>query len=255
MLKTVKGKVIAGTVAVTLLAGAGAAFGASNAGGKLQDWYNTQFGQANQNIITDVARDAAGKAEGWATDYQGIKTAASNSINDTENEEYTEKSSSIDTAAQEHIDAINNQKDTISNYMETQFNAISSTLKTEINTAGAIALIAANRDITEHTGTKGSAARSSLETELGTVTTEAKADIQDAIDAAKADLTTQLTSETTATTTEIIGMIDAKIEYLKTTITNKKNQLVAAQQALITDKAATLETEAKASLQGIVDGI
>ncbi len=255
MIKTIKGKVVAGTVAVTLVAGAGVAFGASNAGGKLQDWYNAQFGQASQDIITDVARDAAGKAQGWATEYEGVKTAATNSINGTKNDEFTAKSTSIDKAAQEHIDAINNQQIAISNYMETQFNAISSTLQAEINTAGAIALIAANRDLTEHTGTKGSEARSSLETELGTVTTEAKDDIQDAIDAAKGALTTQLTSETTATTNEIIGMIDAKIAELRTKINDKKDALVAAQQALITAKALELENAAKTSLQDVVDGI
>lgn len=255
MLKTVKGKVIAGTVAVTLFAGAGAAFGASNAGGKLQDWYNAQFGQASQNIIKEVSKDAASKAEGWATDYQGIKNAATNSINGTKDDEYDAKSKIIDEAALEHITAINDQKVTISNYMETQFNKISVDMQKEINKAGAATLFAANIDIANHTGGKGKAARSSLETELGAVTTEAKDDIQDAIDGAKDALTTQLTTETTATTNEIIGMIDTKIEELRTKITARKDTLVTTQQNLIIAKAVELETAAKASLQGIVDGI
>ncbi len=40
MLKTIKGKVIAGTVSVVLLSSAGAAFASSNAGAKLQNWYD-----------------------------------------------------------------------------------------------------------------------------------------------------------------------------------------------------------------------
>lgn len=45
MLKTVKGKVIVGTVAVGLLSGAGVALGTSSAGVNLKKWVDKRAGQ------------------------------------------------------------------------------------------------------------------------------------------------------------------------------------------------------------------
>ena len=53
MLKTLKGKVIAGVAAVLIVAGGTAAFGASNAGAKLKAWYDGQFGIAKAAVEDD----------------------------------------------------------------------------------------------------------------------------------------------------------------------------------------------------------
>ncbi|SES30930.1 hypothetical protein [Psychrobacillus sp. OK032] len=256
MIKTVKGKVIAGTVAVTLLAGSGVAFGAAtDVGRNLITWYEGQFGKAGQAITTNVARDAASKAQGWATEYEGIKTAATNSINGTKTSEFSETSGAINTEKQKYINAVNSQKDVISKEMEKKFNDISITFQAQIEQAGKLALSSATTDLTTHTGTKGTEALTSLTADLNGVTDQAKLDLLAAIKAAKDSLNLELRKETSATTAEIIDMIDAKINELRPLINAKKEELVVIQQGLITTKAQELETAAKDDLQEIVDGI
>ena len=255
MLKTVKGKVIAGTVAVTLFAGAGAAFGASNAGANLKAWYDGQFSNASGQIEEAVASNVEGRINGLVTEYNGLKTGATNSINDTKTEESTTKSKNISDEAQAHIDNINAEKAHIDTYLAGQFDSLRGFANGLINHAGTAALNYANNDLTAHTGTKGTAALGALETDLNTTTTQAKDDLHTAIDNAKNSLQAQLDAEETATTAEIIALIDAKINYLRTEITAKRDALVVVQQGLIKTKAGELEAAAKKSLQDIVDGI
>jgi len=256
MLKTVKGKVIAGTVAVTLLVGTGAAFGSSlDAGQKLKAWYDGQFGNASGQIEDAVASNVEGRINGLVTEYNGLKTGATTSINDTKTAESTAKSTSISNEAQAHIDKINAEKAHIDTYLAGQFNSLRGFANGLINQAGTTAVNYANTDLTNHTGAKGTAALGALESDLNATTTQAKEDLQTAIDNAKNSLQGQLDTETTETTEEIIALIDAKIIELRTTITAKRDALVVAQQDLIKAKALALETEAKKSLSDIVDGI
>ncbi|MBU0905136.1 MAG: hypothetical protein KKF57_08055 [Firmicutes bacterium] len=255
MLKTVKGKVIAGTVTAVLVSGAGVAFGASNAGDKLEAWYDGQFGQASSNIERDVAANVNSRINGLATEYNGLKSAAGTSISTDGTSAYTTASGNIDTKTQEHINSIAAQQLQIEGYMDDQFARLSSFADGLINQAGNTALGYANRDLTSYTGTKGEAARASLTTELGTDTSEAVGELQQAISDAKGDLQDQLDSLEAATTEDIIAAIDAKIEDLRTIITQKRDDLVAAQKLLIDAKALELENAAKDALQEVVDGI
>lgn len=255
MLKTIKGKVIAGTVTAVLVSGAGVAFGASNAGEKLEAWYTGQFGLASDNIERDVAANVNSRINGLASEYNGLKTAASTSISTDGTNATTTASGNIDTATQEHIAAIAEEQAHIEGYMADQFTALSTFADGLINQAGTAALGYANRDLTNFTGSKGDAARASLTTELGTDTSEAVAELKQAISDAKGDLQGQLNTLEASTTADIIAAIDAKIVELRGTITAKRDALVAAQKLLIDAKAAELELAAKQALQAEVDGI
>lgn len=255
MLKTIKGKVIAGTVSVVLLSSAGAAFANSNAGANLKNWYDGQFGVATSNIVGDVENNVSGRINGLATEYEGLKTAAGTSISTDGANATTLASGNIDTATQEHIDSINAKQTQIEGYMNGQFAALKFAANGLINQAGNAALRYANNDLTNFTGDKGVAARATLTTGLEADTTAAVAELEQAIEDAKSELQTQLNTKEAATTEAIIDLIDAKIDSLRTTITQKRDDLVAAQKLLIDAKALELETAAKAELQTVVDGI
>ncbi|WP_394188344.1 hypothetical protein [Paenisporosarcina quisquiliarum] len=255
MLKTIKGKVIAGTVSVTLLAGAGAAFASSNAGANLKDWYDGQFNTASGNIQSDVATNVQNRINGLASEYNGLKSAAGNSISTDGTTATATASGNIDTAAQEHIDAINAEKVHIQGYMAGQFASLETFADGLINQAGTAAVNYANNDLTNYTGAQGVAARTSLTTALEDDTEDAVAELQQAISAAQGELQGQLNSLEDSTTENIIDAIDAKIEELRLTITAKRDALVAAQKVLIDAKAVELEEAAKAALQAEVDGI
>lgn len=255
MLKTIKGKVIAGTVSVVLLSSAGAAFASSNAGVNFKAWYDGQFNAASSGIQADVTSNVQNRINGLATEYNGLKTAAGTSIATDGTNATTLASGNINTANQEHINAINAQKTHIETYMAGQFTALSTFADGLINQAGTAALGYANNDLTSFTGAKGTAARTSLTTELETDTDEAVAELQAAISGAKTSLQGQLDTLEASTTADIIAAIDAKIVELRGLITAKRDALVAAQKLLIDAKALELENAAKTELQAVVNGI
>jgi len=255
MIKTVKGKVIAGTLAFGLVAGSGVAFGATDAGSKLQTWYNTQFGATTQAGIGEVATYAGSKAVGLAIEYEGLKTAASTSINTTRETATTVGTTKINEQSAEHIAAINQQKAAIAGHMATQFEELSSYANGLISQAGIAAVDYATGDLTAHTGAKGGAALTALTTDLGNAKNTAVSQLESAIATAKSELQAQLATEKASTVAEIKALIDEKIKALRIEITQIKNNLVKAQQDLITAKAIELQTAAEKEMQDLVDGI
>ena len=255
MLKTVKSKVIAGTTAVLLLTGGGVAFGASDAGTNLQHWYSVKFLQSSAKVTKDTYDYADSKKEGLINEYAGIKADAGNAIDTKKSDESAAKTTAINDAKKEHIDALNKKKREIEFYMSGQFKAIELAAKGVIEVTGKEARNYAFNDLTSFTGEKGKAAKSALEADLAAVQAKAITDLETAIDNAKNSLQSQLDSNTAASTEKIKGMIDNKINQLRGEITKKKDELVAAQTKIISDRAAELEAEAKAALDAVVGNI
>ena len=255
MLKTIKGKVIAGTVSVALLSSAGVAFANSDAGVNLKNWYDGQFGLAKSDIRSDVESHVTGEINGWANEYVSLRTAAGTSIDNDRIAANDLASDNIDTRTQEHITSINTTQADIESYMNRQFRTLFSDANVVINQAGDLALSYANDDLTDFTGTEGDDARDELTEALGTKKNEAVLELQQAIEDAQTELQTQLDNKEALTTQAIINAIDAKINSLRTAITQKRDDLVAAQKLLIDAKALELENAAKDALQSVVDDI
>ncbi len=255
MIKTIKGKVLAGTLVFGLVAGTGVAFGASNAGANLKTWYEGQFGKSSAEITKQVADYAGSKAEGLATEYEGLKTDATNSINEKGEFVAGVAGDNIDAKSREHIDAIKEQKSHIESYMSGQFDILSDFANGLINEAGDKALASANSDLKQYTGAAGNVANEKVKKDVGAVTTQALSDLEETINWAKADLQAQLDKETTLTVEEIKALIDAKIVELRTKITKIKNDLVAEQNKIITMTAKGLQLEAEKAMQDLVNSI
>ena len=255
MLKTIKGKVIAGTVSLALLSSAGVAFANSDAGANLKTWYDVQFGVAKSDIRTDVGSYVGENVQGWATEYVGLRAAAGTSIDNDRIAANELASNNIDTRTQEHINSINATQTEIEGYITRQFRTLYTEANGVINQAGDLALSYANDDLTDFTGDEGDAARDSLTETLGAKQTQAVEELRQAISDAQTELQAQLDSKEARTTQVIKDAIDAKIVELRGTITAKRDELVAAQKLLIDDKALELENAAKDALQDVVDGI
>ncbi|MBO0959872.1 hypothetical protein J1P26_09055 [Neobacillus sp. MM2021_6] len=255
MKKSIKTKVLSGAVAVGLLSSVGVAFASTDAGTNLQNWYNSQFGKSAASIQTQTTNYAVGKAPGLVNEYNGLRTNAVTSINGTKTAETAAANTAINNAKKEHLDALAAQKLAIQNHLQSQFDGIQQAADTIIGQVGLLAIDYANKDLTKLTGDKGSAALTSLTTDLNKSSDDAVKELQDAIDAAKADLQSQLDSATASRVDNIKHIIDKKIDELRGTITTKKNELVAAQQKLITEKAQKLQAQAEADLAAAVAGI
>ena len=255
MLKTVKGKVIAGTVAVTLFAGAGAAFGASDAGANLKTWYTAQFNKTAIEVAADSALYSGSKAKGLLNEYNTLREGAASEIDTSKTTNTNNSKTDIENAVAEHITSVEFSQAEINKYMEGQFNVISKAASDAMNNTADGITDFTTKDLTKLTGEKGKSALAHVNTELGQSKTDATAALNTAIKNAKDDLTAKLATEKGATTTEIKKMIDDKIIELRGKITEKKAELVAVQTGLIESKAAELEKAAIDELDAIVKAI
>lgn len=255
MLKTVKGKVIAGTVAFGLLSGIGVAFGATDAGAQLKTWYDAQFGKSSDRIAVEIANYGEGKIDGLVAEYNGLKTDAATQIS-TRGQEVTDiTNDGIDKRAGEHIDAVKEQKAHIESYLAGQFTDLKNFAATLINESGKKALEYANEDLKNHANAVGSEAQKKMVEDVDAVTKNAIKDLEETIKYAKEDLQAQLDKNTELTIEEIKALIDAKISELRTKITATNKALIAEQNRIITMGAKALLLKAESELQAIVDGI
>lgn len=255
MLKTVKGKVIAGTVAFGLLSGIGVAFGATDAGTNLKNWYNAQFGNASTQISMEVADYGLGKIDGLVTEYDGLKTNAFDRINSTGKVGTDATNKGVDRMAGEHIDAIKEQKMEIEKHLSGQFQSLRDFAAGLINETGQAALDYANEDLKNHANAVGSDTKDKMTKDINANTARAVNDLEETIKYAKEELQAQLDSNTNLTIEEIKGLIDAKIVELRGEITKLNNNLIAEQNKVITMTAKNLLLVAEKELQDIVDGI
>jgi hypothetical protein len=254
-MKSVKTKVLSGVVAVGLLSGVGAAFASTDAGTNLQSWYNGKFGQSAKSIQNQTTSYALGKVPALTNEYNGLRTGATNSINGTKNTSTSNANVAITSAKNEHLDALAGQKLAIQNHLQSQFDGIQQAADTIIGQVGLQAIAYANQDLTKLTGDTGSAALTQLTTDLNKSSDDAVKELNAAIVAAKADLQKELDDATASRIGNIKGIIDRKIDELRNTITAKKNDLVVAQQALITAKAQELQDAAIDDLDAVVANI
>ncbi|MBM6619137.1 hypothetical protein [Bacillus suaedaesalsae] len=252
MVKSFKGKVVTGVVAVGLLSGVSMAFANTDAGTGLKAWYDVQFGKSAASVQKQTTDYAASKVPALAREYNGLKSDATNSINSTRDSEITNTASDIESAKQGHVDALNAKEAEIAGYMASQFDGISVYANSVINSVGTQAYNYAQADLGRHTGSKGQAALTKVNDDLTATTNAAVTELEAEIASAKAALQAQLATETATTVEEIKAATDAKIAELRELITAKKNELVATQQGLITAKAQELEDAAKADLDALV---
>lgn len=255
MLKTIKGKIIAGVAAVVLVSGATAAFGATDAGAKLKEWFEARFGQALANVEADSEAYLVGEMDGLRDQLEGLKPIATTKINASRDKENDKAKANIGDTAAEHIGSIDSKRKELEGYMDYEFNKLK-------EDAGKIILERQNNfaryadmEMGRHTGTTGVAAREFVDAELTAATTQALSDIQAAIDAAKAELQALLDEKEDATTENIKGQIDEAVFGTSYWITSMTNYMIQEQEDLIKKKALELENAAKQAMQDLVDGI
>lgn len=254
-MKSLKGKIATGVVAVGLLSGVGMVFADTDAGTALQNWYNGQFGTATQKVTNDTGVHAAGVLRDGVNKYNGFVTAATNSINGTKDTAIQTASGEITNAEAIHAAALDRQKQFILANIDSQFAAIWNKAQTDIDSAGVEALKYANRDLKTKTDKLGSDALDQVNTDVTAAKEKAKADLVQAIQDAKDAITLKLNTDRDATIQSINDYMDAKETAILDLIEKEKDRLVGIQKDLINAKATEIENAAKNDLQNIVNGI
>jgi len=255
MLKTMKSKVVAVAAAFVLVSGASVAFGASDAGAKLKEWYDAQFGQATVNMEADATAYIDGQKDGLEAEFETLKDNSAKKINDTAVMKTRVASSGIAKDLKGHLGAIGTEKDKIERLMNNQFDRFKDEAETEIFNAGTALSVKASNEMEIYTVEVGNEALESVETDIKNVTNAALDQLGQAIEDAKSDLQSQLDALESATSEDIIGLIDTRIGEVRIWVTMMTNFAVQEQEELITAKATELENAAKQAMQDLVDGI
>lgn len=255
MLKSVKSKVIAGTVAFGLLSGVGVAFGSTDAGAQLKGWYDKQFSKSSDLVASEVASYGIGKVEGLTNEYNAIKDGTKKDLAKVGEQQTDTTNKLIDKDAARHIELIKGQKAHIESYLDSQFQALKDYSKGLINETGAEALAYATNDLKDHAGKTADAVKEKMNEDVKRSTDEAIRDLEETIAWAKSELQSELNKKTDSTIEEIKGMIDAKIADLRTQITNLNKALVKEHTRAITMAAKSLLLAAQKDLDAIVNGI
>ncbi|MCG3088280.1 hypothetical protein [Sporosarcina cyprini] len=254
-MKKAKGKVIAGTLVVGLVAGGGAVLGATDAGANLKAWYDAQFGKASNKITEEVGSYGNSKIEGLTAEYNGLKAEATSKINSRGESVGDTTKKNVKEQSDKHIDAIKEQKAHIETYLSGQFDSLAQFANGLIEQSGKDAWIYAESDLKKHAGDAGKAAGEKMEADIKATTAAALKDLEDTIRWAKEDLQAKLDKETDLTIEEIKAMIDAKIVELRGKVTALNNKLVMEQDKIITMNGKMLLLEAQAQLDALVNGM
>lgn len=255
MIKSVKGKVIAGTVAVTLFAGAGAAFGASDAGTKLGNWFTGQLNSSKSELTTNVNSYVDGKTTDATIKYNEMKTGATTQIDNQRKTSTTTANTNINKELKEHKAALEKKKKELESYADSEFNKLFGAEKERIRLLGVEAARQADADMGAHTTTQGKAALGTLNNELQETTDQAVADLKAAIEATKSGLQGKLDSNVATKTEDLKKIVDKEVSDLLLWTQLMTNYMVQEQTDAIDTAAKGFESGAKASMKTLVEGI
>jgi len=253
--KSLKNKIIAGTVAVGLISGTGFAFANTNAGEALKDWYDGMFNQAVADSEGEVDEYTEGLIPGLNDELEGLKDDAATSIFDTRDAETDSSLSEIEKAKQAHLEALTAEHGEILGYMEQQFFDVYMDNWLEMQDMASDAAANAGSDLESLTGETGEESLQHVTTELTSAKDGAVQELEDEIEKAKKELAEGLDFHSDKLTNNLTKEIDFAVDAVRETVTNLKVELVEEQQAIITAKAQELEEDAKNSLDDVVSGI
>lgn len=253
--KSLKNKIIAGTVAVGLISSTSFAFANTNAGEALKNWYDNIFNQAVADSESDVDEYGESLIPGLNEELEGLKDDATASIFDTRDGETESSLSEIEKAKQAHLEALIEEHGEIMGYMEQQFFEVYMDNWLEIQSLAAEGTASAGAELEALTGENGEAALLHVTNELTSAKEGAVKELEDEIEKAKRELSENVDFHSDKLTANLTKEIDFSVDAARETVTKLKEQLVKDQQAIITAKAQELEKEAKDSLDEVVSGI
>ncbi|MFJ7972074.1 hypothetical protein [Psychrobacillus sp. NPDC096389] len=252
MKKTVKRKVIAGTVVVGLLSSTGVAFGATDAGAGIKNWYDAKFRKASTEVALETAQHSAQKFIEFNDGKNQLKRDATDDINKTRDTATGTATDGIKAEKDKYIASVQSTKTDIENKIDSQFNKIEKDANRALNGASFIAKNLAEADLKNQTDKDGKAALAHVNTEIEETTNAAISELETEIRSTKSYLQGLLNNKSGATVEKINKAVDDEITRILGLITTKTEQLVASHQTAISNKAAELEVASKLKLENRV---
>lgn len=252
MKKTVKRKLIVGTVVVGLLSSTGVAFGATDAGAGIKSWYDAQFRKASTQVATSTVAHSAEKFNEFNNGKNQLKKDATDEINETRDTATGNATDGIKAEKDKYIASVKSTKSDIEKKIDSQFSKIEQDANKALNGASFVAKNLAEFDLKNQTGKDGKAALAHVNTEIEKTTNDAISELETEIRATKSYLQGLLNNKSEATVENINNAVDDEITRILGLITTKTEQLVASHQTAISNKAAELEASSKLKIEARV---
>ncbi|WP_040227238.1 hypothetical protein [Bhargavaea cecembensis] len=256
MMKTVKGKLVAGAITVALVSSAGGVvFGASDAGSKLKNWYDVQFGDAKKTIEAEADAVWKDSLETESKEIGAMIGEAKTEIANKGDEQIDQKGKSIQAAADSYIDNLKQERDTIIKGMTAQFDKIEKDAEAKFQSEGQVFAEKKKDELTKGTGEAGRAASEKLDKELQAVTDQALKDLRDTINGVKGELVKELNSNSIRSKEAMVKAVDREITRIHGVIEGEKKKLVKQYEIMISKAAQVKEDNAKTEMEKVINGI
>ncbi|UJL46326.1 hypothetical protein KFZ58_18585 [Virgibacillus sp. NKC19-16] len=254
-LGTMKGKVLAGTMAVGLVAGGGFALANTDAGEQLRAWYDGQFNTAVEEATGEADDYMQGQMPELYEEYEGLKTDATSDINQTRDSETASSEDAIAVARDSHIgDVEATRQELLDEAEQTFYNAFVAG-EAEINRITEEWSGYAANELPGYTEVVGNSAVADVNTALDTAKENAVSDLEEAIRQAQEELQSDLDGRSENLAYNLRQQVDFNISDVRDTVTELLDGLVQEQQTIVANAAQLKEDEAKSALDDVVAGI
>lgn len=225
------------------------AFGGSDAGIFLQNWYDKLFSNAASEIEktyrsyldTSLDMDDPESMQGEIDEMAGDVNKKTNS--------------SIEDYAAIAKGDLTTKNTEINGYMESQFKELEDRAKADIDTKGNGQYEAIYGKFEADSSLARTEAERTLEADIQVSEEQAKIELAAQIERIKAELQANLEKNKNSSDVFLKNYIDEKILKIEDLIAGSRIELVAKQQQLITEFGLKLENDAKSELDGLINGI
>jgi hypothetical protein len=254
--KKLRNKVVAGVLGVSLVGGT--VFASTNAGDKLQAWYNTELGKSTSVAWTSAynyAAGEAGKVYSWLVGTNGVEKTAIANISSAATSEISRANGEINKVANAYIADLNDKEETIEAGMEGQYDSFVTGKNTYVDGEATKYTTISKADVQSKLDAQGTTSLNKVTTDVTATQTSAVSALESAIATAKSELTGLMATEKTTAEEEMKAHINAQVTAKKAEIQKLSDELEVAKKAAITTEGSRIEGEAKAALDNLVNGI
>jgi len=249
-------KIVSAAVAASLLGGSLVAFAGTDAGEQLKAWYNAQFTQSTNSIVSTLTNyfNTTYKQNllSW---FNSLKSSSVSAITNHASTTLTNSTNTINNYANTYIGQINTAKQNILDNMATDYSKFEEGKKTwgtaEMNKEQEKRQGEINTAVTNEFNTQ----KTSLENSLNTTKESAVSSLESAIKNAKDAIIAEIATNEATTTTNLKNFLDTQISTRKTQMETTSQELVNAKMVAITEAANDIVDAAKAELDALIQGI
>lgn len=249
----VKSKVATAVLVTSLVAGAGTALAATDAGAQLNQIYKKGLATAQATITGDLFKYIASNSPD--KEYQNIKNTGLSEVKAAGNNEITRASAEINTVKATYSGQLSSSLTDINNKAPQDFDKFVTDTNKGTNTLLDLGAAIAEGDITRAINDEGKKQVANVNKEVGKTKQEAIDALTKEIADAKAAINELLKNEQATATAEVKANVDSKVAELKAKIKAATDALVALKKAEISTAGNTIETAAKAELEQLVKDI